>query len=183
MKVCQTFCLFEQKVRQAFQTCQTCRFRNLVVNQTQIPSLPRLPFSELAPIKHTPSYVLITRVNLNLCHTAPESNKQNPRDGTINLPSFFQYKHITLETIFRLYTARVCPTGFEATSAVMFALIHLLREFPLSVIANRFEFKCQLKQLLLLYYKIFSCYSREVDTCLGGGISGQFSLLAGVRAE
>ena len=52
-KVCQTFCLLEQKVQQAFQTCQTCRFQNLVVNQTQIPSLPILPFSELLPIKHT----------------------------------------------------------------------------------------------------------------------------------
>ena len=52
-KVCQTFRLLELKARQAFQTCQTCRFRNLVVNQTQILSLPTLPFSELAPIKHT----------------------------------------------------------------------------------------------------------------------------------
>ena len=48
--------LLEQKVWQAFQTCQTCRFRNLVVNQTQIPSPPSLPFSELAPIKHTLGY-------------------------------------------------------------------------------------------------------------------------------
>ena len=53
MKVCQTFRLLEQKVRQAFQTCQTFCFRNLVVNQTQISSLPSLPFSELAPVKHT----------------------------------------------------------------------------------------------------------------------------------
>ena len=52
-KVCQTFCLLEQKVQQACQTCQTCRFRNWVVNQTQIPSYPSLPFSELIPIKHT----------------------------------------------------------------------------------------------------------------------------------
>ena len=55
-KVCQASHLLEKKIRQAFeacQTCQTCRFRNLVVSQTQIPSLPSLPFSELAPIKHT----------------------------------------------------------------------------------------------------------------------------------
>ena len=25
---------------------------------------------------------------------APESNKQNPRDGTLDLPIFFRYKHI-----------------------------------------------------------------------------------------
>ena len=52
-KVCQTFCLLEEKVKQASQTCQTCRFRNWGVNQTQIPSLSSLPFSELVPIKHT----------------------------------------------------------------------------------------------------------------------------------
>ena len=50
-KVCQTFRLLEQRARQAFQTCQTCRFWNLVLNQTQTVSLPSLPFSELAPIK------------------------------------------------------------------------------------------------------------------------------------
>ena len=52
-KVCQTFCLLEQKVQQACQTCQTCRFRNWRVNQTQIPSLLSLPLSELVPVKHT----------------------------------------------------------------------------------------------------------------------------------
>ena len=49
-KVCHTFYLLEQKVQQA---CQTCRFWNWGVNQTQIPSLPSLLFSELVPIKHT----------------------------------------------------------------------------------------------------------------------------------
>ena len=52
-KVCQTFSPLEQKVQQAFQTCQTSRFRNWGVNQTRILSLPSLPFSELVPIKHT----------------------------------------------------------------------------------------------------------------------------------
>ena len=35
-------------------TCQACRFRNWGVSQTQILSLPDLPFSELVTIKHTP---------------------------------------------------------------------------------------------------------------------------------
>ena len=48
--------------------------------------------------------------------------------------------------------ARVCPTSFGTTFAAILALIYCLREFPLSSIANRFEFRCQLKQLLLLYY-------------------------------
>ena len=38
-----------------FKTAKTCRFRNLVVNQTQIPSLTSLLFTEFAPIKHTPN--------------------------------------------------------------------------------------------------------------------------------
>ena len=59
-KVCQTFCLLEQKVQQACQTCQTCRFRNWGVKQTQIPSLPILPFSELVPIKHTLKYACLS---------------------------------------------------------------------------------------------------------------------------
>ena len=52
-KVCQTFRLLEQKVRQAFQTCQTCRVRNWGVHQTQILSFPSLSFSKLAQIKNT----------------------------------------------------------------------------------------------------------------------------------
>ena len=59
-RVCQTFCLLEQKVQQVCQTCQTCRFRNWDwgVNQTHIPNLPSLLFSELGPIKQTPWMVL-----------------------------------------------------------------------------------------------------------------------------
>ena len=53
--------------------------------------------------------------------------------------------------MFCLHKARVCPTGFRATVKAMFVLICLLREFPLSAIANCFELKCQLKQILLLY--------------------------------
>ena len=51
-KVCQTFRLLEQKVQQACQTCQTCRFWNWEINQTQFPSLPSMPFSEVVPVKH-----------------------------------------------------------------------------------------------------------------------------------
>ena len=78
-KVCQTFCLRKQNDQQACQTCQTCqtchflgcvpehlkrkvsyfsfqvawisdyRFRDLGVNQIQIPSLPNLSFSDFDP--------------------------------------------------------------------------------------------------------------------------------------
>ena len=57
-EVCQTFCRLEQKVRQAFQTCQTCRFLNWGINQAQVSSLPSLMFSELVPIKHTLCLIL-----------------------------------------------------------------------------------------------------------------------------
>ena len=39
---------------------------------------------------------------------------------------------------------------FLGTFAVVFALIYRWREFPLSVVANRFELGCQLNKLLLL---------------------------------
>ena len=48
------------------------------------------------------------------------------------------------------------PTGFGVTFAAVVALIYWFEEFPLSAVANRFELRlrCQLKQLLLLNYKI-----------------------------
>ena len=60
-KVCQTFRLLKQKARQVCQTYQTCRFRNLVVTQTQIPSLPNLLRSKLAPNKHTHENIVARR--------------------------------------------------------------------------------------------------------------------------
>ena len=33
--------------------------------------------------------------NYNAFCSASESNKRNPRDGTLDLPSFFLYTHIT----------------------------------------------------------------------------------------
>ena len=48
----------------------------------------------------------------------------------------------------------MCPTAFEATFTALFVLIYWLREFPLSAVANSFEQRCQLKQLLVLHYKI-----------------------------
>ena len=61
----------------------------------------------------------------------------------LHSPFFFRYKHITsLKSICRLHKARVCPTGFGASFAAMFVLNYWLREFPLSVVANRFELRC-----------------------------------------
>ena len=41
----------------------------------------------------------------------------------------------------------------------MFVLNYWLREFVLSEIANRFEFRCEPKQLMLLYDKIYPYWS------------------------
>ena len=56
------------------------------------------------------------------------------------------------------HMARVCPTGFGATFAVAVVLIYQLREFLLSSVINLFELRCQLKELILFYYKISPCY-------------------------
>ena len=58
--------------------------------------------------------------------------------------------------------AKVFPTCFGATFAAVFVLIYWLREFPLSAV-NRFELRCQLKKLLLLYYKIDPCLSNQIS--------------------
>ena len=47
-------------------------------------------------------------------HTAPESNKQNPRDRTFDLPSFFRYKHVTsLKTHLLLAQGESLPYWFR----------------------------------------------------------------------
>ena len=76
--------------------------------------------------------------------------------------SFVLSISIPLKTTFRLHKARVRPTGSGTTFAVVFALINWLREFPLSAVTNCFEMRCQLKQLLLLYYEGCPCSRRQM---------------------
>ena len=52
--------------------------------------------------------------------------------------------------------ARQLP-GFQRNFAAFIVLNFCSREFPLSTIANLFEFRCQQKQLMLLSYKICPC--------------------------
>ena len=54
-----------------------------------------------------------------------------------------------------MHEVRVCPVGVGATSAAVFVLNYRLRQFPLSTVTNRFELRCQLKQLLLYIAKSF----------------------------
>ena len=87
-----------------------------------------------------------------------ESRKQNPRDITLDLPFFFRLKHITsLKSHPSPAPSESLPYWSGAAFAAMFVLNYWLKEFPLSAFSNRFELRCQLKQLLLLYYEICPC--------------------------
>ena len=86
--------------------------------------------------------------------------KQNPRDRTLDLLFFLCYKHIiSLKNNLSPLQGKSLPSCFRATVAAVFVLIHWLREFPLSAVADPFKLECQSKQLLLLHYKICPCFT------------------------
>ena len=90
--------------------------------------------------------------------SAPESYKQNPRDRTLALHFFFRYKHIpSLENLPSPAPNESLPYWFQGNFVASFVLNFCLREFLLSADANRFELRCEPKQLMLLYYKICPC--------------------------
>ena len=90
---------------------------------------------------------------------APESNKQNPRDRTLDLPIFFRYKHVTsLKNLPSPTPNESLPYWFQGNFAALSVLNFCLREFLLSADANRFELRCEPKRLMLLYYKICPCF-------------------------
>ena len=91
--------------------------------------------------------------------SAPESNKQNPRDRTLDLPFFFFcYKHIpSLKSLPSPAPNESLPNWFQGNFAALFVFNFCLREFLLSAFANRFELRCEPKRLMLLYYKICPC--------------------------
>ena len=93
--------------------------------------------------------------------SAPESNKQNLRDRTLDLPSFFCYKHIpSLKNLPSPAPNESSPYRFQGNFAGSFVFNFCLREFLLSAFANRFELRCEPKRLMLLYYKICPCSRR-----------------------
>ena len=90
--------------------------------------------------------------------SAPESNKRNPRDRTLDLAFLFRYKHIpSLKNLPSLAPNESLPYWFQGNFAASFVLNFCLREFLLSAFANRFELRCEPKRLMLLYYKICPC--------------------------
>ena len=75
-----------------------------------------------------------------LCSVS-ESNKQNPRDRTLDLP-FFRYKHIpSLKNFPSPAPNDSLPYWFQGNFAASFVLNFCLREFLLSAFANRFELR------------------------------------------
>ena len=90
--------------------------------------------------------------------SAPESNKQNPRDRTVDLLFFFRCKHIpSRKNLPSPAPNESSPYWFQGNFAASFVFDFCLREFLLSAFANRFELRCEPKRLMLLYYKIYPC--------------------------
>ena len=75
--------------------------------------------------------------------SAPESNKQNPRDRTLDLSFFFHLKHLTsLKNLPSPAPNESSPYWFQGNFAASFVLNFCRREFLLSAFANRFELRC-----------------------------------------
>ena len=83
-------------------------------------------------------------------------NKQNLRDGTLDLALFFCYKQInSLKNHLPIaHGGSLLYSFFEATFAAVFVLTCQLRVFPFYPVTNRSELRCKSKELLLLYCKI-----------------------------
>ena len=96
--------------------------------------------------------------------SAPELNKQNPREKTLHLPFFFRFKHIPpLKNLPSPAPNESLPYWFQGNFAASFVLNFCLKEFLLSTFANRFELRCEPKRLMLLYYKICPCWVSQTN--------------------
>ena len=70
--------------------------------------------------------------------------------GALDSHFLFRYKHITfLKNQLSLAQGESLPYLFLGNFCGCVCSIYWLREFLLSAVANRFELRCQLKQLLL----------------------------------
>ena len=68
-------------------------------------------------------FVHIYCSNLNSYSSAPESNRQNPPYRTMNLPSFFRYKHTTSpKNVPSPAPSENLPYWFRGNFAAMFVL-------------------------------------------------------------
>ena len=68
----------------------------------------------------------------------------------MDLPFFFRNKDLTsLKNVPLPAPIKSLPYWFQGDFAAVFVLNYWLREFPLSAFANRFELRCEPKQLML----------------------------------
>ena len=93
--------------------------------------------------------------NVNSPFSVPESNRLNQPYRIMDLPFFFRYKE--LASLKSVPSPARLPYWFQGNFKDMFVLNSWLREFLLPAFANRFELRCEPKQLMLLYYKICTC--------------------------
>ena len=107
---------------------------------------------------HVISFMYIYCSDVRSHSATPESNKQNPRDRTLDLSIFFRYKNIPfLKNLPLPAPNESLPYWFQGNFAASFVFNFCLMEFLLSAFANRFELRCEPKRLMLLYYKICPC--------------------------
>ena len=99
--------------------------------------------------------------NVSSYSSAPESNRQNLPDITMDLAFLFRYKHLTsLKNVPSPAPSKSLPYWFQGNFAAVFVLNYWWREFLLSAFANRFELRCEPKRLMLLYHKICPYWRR-----------------------
>ena len=78
-------------------------------------------------------FLHIYYLNVNNYCSAAESDMQNPRGGTSDLPFYFDLKHITsLRHFPSLVPSDSLPHWFQGNFETMFVLNYWLREFLLS---------------------------------------------------
>ena len=80
----------------------------------------------------------------------------------MDLLFLFRYEHIpSLIKVPLPAPNETLPHWFHGNFAAMFVLIYWLRKFLFSPFANRFELRCEPKQLMLLYYIICPRYLKH----------------------
>ena len=113
-----------------------------------------------------------------LCSASESRNKVR----TLDLPFSFRLKHMTslkdLPSLPLLPPSESLPHWFQDNFAAMFVLNYWLRDFPLYAVTNRFELRCEPKQLMLLYYKICLCCP-----CFISMVSFRFARLSFVKSD
>ena len=125
--------------------------------------------------------------NVNGYSSALGSNKQNPPERTTNLSLCFRNEHTaSLKNLPSPAPSDSLPYWFQGIFAAMFVLNYWLGELLFSVFANRFELRCEPKQLTLLYYKTCPCFLAQnpkslVFCCINGYSRISFLFKADVK--